>query len=205
MDDCPSSGETTVFVRHLVLVMLYRWLFGMHTRYSSIWWWAHSRPKHVEERNKHTNKNVHQVDFIYKMSYVCCILPRDKFEEGICLNISNYCIISYLFTYLRTPWSRVLIEKLTGSKIVMKFPVFCETRKFITAITSARHMSLFWASSIQPIPPHPTSSRSVLILSSSHLLLGGDKWVPVTAAWHVLRLRMEERPPMRRVVGECIE
>ena len=42
---------------------------------------------------------------------------------------------------------------------------------FITAFTSARHLSLFWASSIQPIPSHPTSWRSILILFS-HLRLG---------------------------------
>jgi len=46
-----------------------------------------------------------------------------------------------------------------------------EPRRFITAFTSARHLSLFWASSIQSIPPHPTSWRSILILSS-HLRLG---------------------------------
>ena len=117
---CPSSGKTTVFMRHLILVILYIWLSGMpdshpymvlvilwyllfsmddclvwqtviHTWYllfcgtcysvwmtvwyawqSSIqnnkyqmshkyscfsWWWAHSRPKHVGKRNKHTKKN----------------------------------------------------------------------------------------------------------------------------------------------------
>ena len=43
--------------------------------------------------------------------------------------------------------------------------------KFITAFTSARHLSLFWASSIQSILPHSTSWRSILILSS-HLWLG---------------------------------
>ena len=31
----PSSGETTVFMWHLVLVILYGWLSGMHTRQSS--------------------------------------------------------------------------------------------------------------------------------------------------------------------------
>ena len=41
---------------------------------------------------------------------------------------------------------------------------------FITAATSARHLSLTWASSIQSITAHPTSWRSILILSS-HLLL----------------------------------
>jgi hypothetical protein len=77
---CPSSEETTLLMRHLVLVILYGWLSGMqggtnstlHTRQSSIqnnkyqvshkfsnffFWWAHSRPKHVEKRNKHTKKN----------------------------------------------------------------------------------------------------------------------------------------------------
>ena len=28
-----------------------------------------------------------------------------------------------------------------------------------------------------------------------------DKWVPVTTAWRVLRLRMEERPPVWRVAA----
>ena len=73
--------------------------------------------------------------------------------------------------YLLTPWSRVLLEKLTGFQLVKKFPAFYGTRKFITAFTSARHLSLCWASSIQSIPPHPTSWRSILILSS-HLRLG---------------------------------
>jgi hypothetical protein len=31
-----------------------------------------------------------------------------------------------------------------------------------------------------------------------------DKWVPVTTAWHVLRLRMEERPPMWRVTANIL-
>jgi len=69
---CPSSGETNVFMRHLILAILHGWLSGMHTRQSSIqnnkyqmsqkyicfsWWWAHSRLKHEEKRNKHTKKN----------------------------------------------------------------------------------------------------------------------------------------------------
>jgi hypothetical protein len=41
------------------------------------------------------------------------------------------------------PWSRVLLEKLTGSQIVKKLPSFCGTRRFITAFTSAHHVSLF--------------------------------------------------------------
>jgi len=44
--------------------------------------------------------------------------------------------------YLFTAWSRVILEKLTGSKLVKKFPSFYGTRRFITAFTSARHLSL---------------------------------------------------------------
>ena len=56
------------------------------------------------------------------------------------------------------------------AKPVKKFPVFYGTRRFITAFTSARHLSLSWASSIQSMQPHPTSWRSILILPS-HLRL----------------------------------
>ena len=77
----------------------------------------------------------------------------------------------YTLTYFLTAWSRVILEKLTGSQPVKEFPAFYGTRMFITAFTSARHLSLSWASSIQSIPPHPTSWISILI-SSSHLCLG---------------------------------
>ena len=77
----------------------------------------------------------------------------------------NSLTLTYLLTYLHTPWSRVLLEKLTGSQLVKKFPAFYGTRRFITAFTSARHLSLSWASSIQSIHRHSTSWRSILIFS----------------------------------------
>ena len=73
---CPSSGEITVSMRHLVFVTLCGWVFSMQVgtcipdshphrltntkcRIDTVfsWWWAHNRPKHVEKRNKHTKKN----------------------------------------------------------------------------------------------------------------------------------------------------
>jgi len=48
-----------------------------------------------------------------------------------------------------TSRSRVLLEKLTGSQLVKKFASYYGTLKFITAITSARHLSL-------SMPSHPT-------------------------------------------------
>jgi hypothetical protein len=75
-------------------------------------------------------------------------------------------LLTYLLNYLLTPWSRIPLEKLTGLQLVKKFPAFYGTQKIITAFTSARHLSLTWARSIQYITPHPTSWRSILILSS---------------------------------------
>ena len=43
---------------------------------------------------------------------------------------------------LLTPWSRVLLEKLTGSAASQEIPRIFGTRKFITVLTSARHLSL---------------------------------------------------------------
>ena len=80
-------------------------------------------------------------------------------------------LLNYLLAYLLTPWNRVLLEKLTGFHLVKKFLAFYRTRKIITAFTSARHLSLSWTSSVQSIPPHPTSWRSILILFS-YLRLG---------------------------------
>ena len=45
------------------------------------------------------------------------------------------CLLTYIVTYLRTylltyllpPWSRVLLEKLTGLQLVKKFPAFYGT------------------------------------------------------------------------------
>ena len=65
-------------------------------------------------------------------------------------------LLTYLLTSLLTPWCRVLLEKLSGLQLVKKFPTFHRTRRFITALTSVRHLSLSWASPIQSIYPHPT-------------------------------------------------
>jgi len=51
-------------------------------------------------------------------------------------------ILIYLLTYLLTSWSRVLLEKLTGLQLVKKFPAFYGTRRFNTALRSARHLSI---------------------------------------------------------------
>ena len=97
---------------------------------------------------------------------------------GMCRNL-----LHYLLTYLLTPWCRVLLEKLTGLQPVKKFPAFHGNRKFITALTSVRHLSLSWARLVQSIYPHSTSWRSILILFT-HLCLGlpSGSFPPVSPA-----------------------
>jgi len=96
-------------------------------------------------------------------------------REVSCTNFNTRNIITqhleiHCVVYLLTPWCRVLLENLTGSQLVKKFPAFHGTRKFITALTSVRHLSLSWASPSQSINPHPTSWRSIPIVST-HLRL----------------------------------
>jgi hypothetical protein len=72
------------------------------------------------------------VNYYYYYYYCCCLL-----------------------TYLLTPWSRDLLEKLNGSQLVKKFLALYGTRRFIIAFTSARNLYLFLVSSIQSMSPHP--------------------------------------------------
>jgi len=72
--------------------------------------------------------------FFLNLMYLC----RDKM----------YCMITYLLTYSLTPWSRVLLEKLTVFQLVKKFSAFYGTRRFITTVTSACHLPISRASSI---------------------------------------------------------
>ena len=106
----------------------------------------------------HLHQTCIEIFFKGKVHVVTSVIPRTS-----------------SITYLLTPWSTVLLEKLINCQLLMKFPTFYGTRRFISAFTSARHLSLSWASSIQSTTPHHTSWRSILILSF-HLRLGPPKW-----------------------------
>ena len=102
-------------------------------------------------------------------SGLCDIIDRGVGHSvGNIQGVSAVCSVTY---NLHTPWCKFLLEQLTGLQLVKKFPAFHGTRRFITALTNVRHLSLSWASPIHPIYPHPTSWRSIPILST-HLRLG---------------------------------
>ena len=126
--------------------------------------------------------NCHHVAVSILMREFANLKPRGRGRHLlICLHTSLLppCIFArfqhiwftYLLTYLLTCliilWCRALLEKLIDSQLVKKFPAFHGTRRFITAFSCARHLSLSWARSIQSIPPYLIYWRSILILPSN--------------------------------------
>jgi len=65
-------------------------------------------------------------------------------------NMGLICLLTYLFT----PWSRVLLEKLISFQLVKKLPTFYGTWRFITTFISARHLPVL--SQLNPVHT-PTS------------------------------------------------
>jgi hypothetical protein len=65
--------------------------------------------------------------------------PHDSISIHHLQEVFYYVLLNY-FTYLLH--GAILLEKLTGLQLVKRFPAFYGTRMFITAFTSARHLSL---------------------------------------------------------------
>ena len=74
-----------------------------------------------------------------------CVILSDLSARGTLVELlllRYFLQLLHLLTYLLTPWSRVLPEKLASLQLVKKFPAFYGTRRFLTALTCARHLSL---------------------------------------------------------------
>ena len=89
--------------------------------------------------------------------------------------------IGYPFSYSTVQSPSWAANRFAASQEIP--PHFTETRRFITALTSVRHLSLSCASPIQSIYPHPTSWRSDLILST-HLRPGSIFVLQITNISH---------------------
>jgi len=90
-----------------------------------------------------------------------------------CLGMLYICM--YIYVYIIILFSRLLIEKITCSQLVKKFPTFYGTQRFINAFTSAPNLFLYWASWIQSMPPtsHFLKIHLNIILPS---MPGSPKW-----------------------------
>ena len=107
-----------------------------------------------ESKNAHRCIKVSYITntFSYLLTYLFTYLLTWLLTYLLSYLLTSYLLtyilthsLTYLLTYLLTPRSRVL-EKQTGSQLVKKFPAFYRTRKFITEFTTARQLSLSWAS-----------------------------------------------------------
>ena len=74
-----------------------------------------------------------------------CVCPACSMHVPVCAISCFHMSILNCMEY--SPW-------------VKKFPACYGTQRFITVFTSARHLSLSWARSIQTMPPHSTSWKS---------------------------------------------
>ena len=109
--------------------------------------------------------------FKWHVRMSCGYVQVERKIGGQAYTRRSYTTLTNSLIHSLTPWSRLLLEKLTGFQLVKKFPAIYASKRFITAFTSVRHLSLSWVSSIQSTIPHSTSWKSILILSS-HLRLG---------------------------------
>ena len=91
-------------------------------------------------------------------------------------------LLTDLFTFLLSPWSRILLEKKTGSQLVNKFPAFYGNRPFIAAFTPARHQSLSWTRLYQRISLGPKGicirfvTRAVFTMGNCQNLAQPPRW-----------------------------
>jgi hypothetical protein len=93
---------------------------------------------------------------------------------GKSLSVPFYYAQKFTFTYLLTHYMEQSPSwEANRSSVGQEIPyIFMETEGPLPhSQVPARHLSLFWASSIQSVPPHPTSWRAILILFSN-LCLG---------------------------------
>ena len=123
------------------------------------WPFSHSRPPDDKDNN------------VLCSAVYCNHLTWLKGQEEFAkLNNTRWQLLLHFYLLIYGHWVVPLCvwgaQLLGRSQSVKKFPTFYGTRRFITAVTTARHLSLFWAISIQSVLRHPTSWWSILILYS---------------------------------------
>jgi hypothetical protein len=107
-----------------------------------------------------------------------------------------------------SPWSRILLEKLLVTQLVKKFHQLIEPKSFLPCSQGVRHWSLSWARCFQSTPSHPTSVRSILILSSRLRFPSGlspsDSPTKILHACLIYSMRAT-RPSLYTNDGFCVE
>jgi hypothetical protein len=129
IQDVRSEGGTGSGLAYLLLS--FRSYFLLCWEWENLWAVHNTRVNHIQvsylaKQDKYLNHGAVHVFKIVCFTY--------------CNFLRIYHCLHSCYMYL-TPWSRVLLEKLTGRQVVKKFHAFYGTRRFIAALTMARHLS----------------------------------------------------------------
>jgi hypothetical protein len=142
----------------------------------------HTRPVLVMNRDPlDDNWVINRLNYcvaIINYSAVCFFITAILISDVMCSRfLQQFLLYAFLLTRFdfgkRGDDTIPYCSKYGIWSTVKKLPAFYAKRKFIIAFTTARHLFLFWDTSIQSRPPfpHPTSLTSMLVLTS-HQRLG---------------------------------
>ena len=109
--------------------------------------------------------------YLWLSTYTGCLsLPRSGSDNSV-----DAVYVHSVLSTLLTQWRRVVLEKLTGSQLVKKFPAFYETWRFITAYANACHLSFIWDRPRQShaLTTHVLNIHMNIILPATP---GSSKW-----------------------------
>jgi len=106
--------------------------------------------------------------------------------------------LSYFLSYLLTPCSRVLLEKLPGSQLVKKFPAFYLTQRFITA--SQQPATCPYPEPHKSSPWPPCHFLKIYLILCPHLRLGLPSGLFPSGFPRELCIHLSS-PPYMQVIG----